>query len=567
MMLRYLTASDKSNWIHDEQSQRGFPWRCGFRRHTTGILMWPKPIPVTLSDGTEAVILLMDTQGTFDNTSTVHESSTVFALSALLSSLQIYNITGNLQNDDLEHLQLFTEYGRLALEDTSSKPFQKLLILVRDWEHVHDLPLGAGGGNELVKEWLDTPSGKKELEEVRKHIRGCFGQIEGFLLPHPGRVVARSPNFTGSSAEMDPEFVDKLNELMPQILAPENMTVKRIAGNSVTARLLYTFFERYADLFQSDTLPKPTNIMQATAEANNVAAAQDAKMQYIKEMERLKSDEHPSLSQAELLAKHLKASENAMKAFTDRKKMSDWKLSEKYRLRLIEDIEDWYKFVELANNTRRQKERLNAEKYNMGLVRTCKMTYIKAMEHLVGEDAGFASLKELNSAHEEARRKALDQFKEEEKIFEGIEKDSQHTLNHEIDSEFRQMLFNNDVRKKNYKAAHANMKAVANARQVYHSMMSVMAESEALTVKELQKLHEKSMTAAVDTFKSLKKGDERIADGYLEYMKVDMQRELHSYLSAHRHKQEMKKVQEKLRAMTEEVEDAEESSSGWCTIQ
>ena len=44
-------------------------------------------------------------------------------------ALQVYNLTSNIQEDDLQHLQLFTEYGRLALEDSGETPFQKLQVV------------------------------------------------------------------------------------------------------------------------------------------------------------------------------------------------------------------------------------------------------------------------------------------------------------------------------------------------------------------------------------------------------------------------------------------------------
>ena len=44
----------------------------------------------------------------------------------MLSSVLVYNLTANIQEDDLQHLELFTEYGRLALEDSGETPFQKL---------------------------------------------------------------------------------------------------------------------------------------------------------------------------------------------------------------------------------------------------------------------------------------------------------------------------------------------------------------------------------------------------------------------------------------------------------
>ena len=66
----------------------------------------------------------MDTQGAFDSQSTVKDCATVFALSLMISSVHIYNLMQNLQEDDLQHLHLFTEYGKIALEDSPETPFQ-----------------------------------------------------------------------------------------------------------------------------------------------------------------------------------------------------------------------------------------------------------------------------------------------------------------------------------------------------------------------------------------------------------------------------------------------------------
>lgn len=48
----------------------------------------------------------MDTQGTFDHTSTVKDATTIFAMSTLISSVQIYNLSGIIKEDDLQHLQV-----------------------------------------------------------------------------------------------------------------------------------------------------------------------------------------------------------------------------------------------------------------------------------------------------------------------------------------------------------------------------------------------------------------------------------------------------------------------------
>ena len=61
----------------------------------------------------------MDTQGTFDSNSTVKDNATVFAMSTMLSSVQIYNLSSNIKEDDLQHLQVRIFQNNLYYEGIS----------------------------------------------------------------------------------------------------------------------------------------------------------------------------------------------------------------------------------------------------------------------------------------------------------------------------------------------------------------------------------------------------------------------------------------------------------------
>ena len=89
--LRYLQSgcNPNSDWLGDLQTPlKGFSWRGGSERDTTGILMWSEPFCFKLDNGKEFAIILMDTQGAFDSEYTVRDSATVFALSTMTSSIQ-----------------------------------------------------------------------------------------------------------------------------------------------------------------------------------------------------------------------------------------------------------------------------------------------------------------------------------------------------------------------------------------------------------------------------------------------------------------------------------------------
>ena len=57
-------------------------------------------------------VILVDTQGMFDNETTMALTASIFGLSTLLSSYQIYNVDKRIQEDNLQQLALFSEYGR-----------------------------------------------------------------------------------------------------------------------------------------------------------------------------------------------------------------------------------------------------------------------------------------------------------------------------------------------------------------------------------------------------------------------------------------------------------------------
>lgn len=112
---------NEGGWSMVEEAEirreASFQWRGGEQRQTTGIWMWSEPFirESKASNGEKVAVLLMDTQGMFDNETTMTLTAQIFGLSTLVSSFQIYNVDKRIQEDNLQHLALFSEYGRMAL--------------------------------------------------------------------------------------------------------------------------------------------------------------------------------------------------------------------------------------------------------------------------------------------------------------------------------------------------------------------------------------------------------------------------------------------------------------------
>ncbi|KAM6969715.1 atlastin-1 isoform 1-T1 [Tautogolabrus adspersus] len=341
-MLRYMYKQASDGWLGDsEEPLTGFSWRGGSERETTGIQIWSEVFLVDKPDGRKVAVLLMDTQGTFDSQSTLRDSATVFALSTMISSMQVYNISQNVQEDDLQHLQLFTEYGRLAMEETFLKPFQSMIFLVRDWSFPYEFPYGQEGGMKFLEKRLKISENQhEELQNVRKHIHSCFTNISCFLMPHPGLKVATNPHFDGRIKEIDGDFLNNLKVLVPWLLSPRSIDVKEINGSEITCRGLLEYFKAYIKIYQGEELPHPKSMLQATAEANNLAAVAAARDLYNKKMEEVCGGDRPFLAPSELQARHSAIREEALQVFRGVKKMGGEEFSRRYLQQLEGEIDE-----------------------------------------------------------------------------------------------------------------------------------------------------------------------------------------------------------------------------------
>lgn len=235
---------------------------------TIGIWMWSEIFTHDFENGDKVAIILLDTQGIFDSETTVKECTTIFGLTTTLSSVQLFNVKEQIQEDDLQHLDMFTAYASYILNQTNERAFQTLNFVVRDWPYPQDTRDKYGWEGQMVIDRIMADDAKRspQMRELRDRIRSSFQDVSAFLLPHPGMRVARGNAFTGDLKQIDPEFILYVKELVQDTCAPENLLIKKINGQKVRARDLVLYFKDYLDIF--NTMPPPDTLFEVDFIAN-----------------------------------------------------------------------------------------------------------------------------------------------------------------------------------------------------------------------------------------------------------------------------------------------------------
>ncbi|XP_015249693.1 PREDICTED: atlastin-1 [Cyprinodon variegatus] len=140
--------------------------------------------------------------------------------------------------------------------------------------------------------------------------------------------------------KIDGEFINNLKILIPWILSPRNIDVKEINGSKITCRGLLEYFKAYIKIYQGEELPHPKSMLQATAEANNLAAVAAAKDLYNKKMEEVCGGDRPFLAPSELQNRHGAIREEALQLFRGVKKMGGEEFSRRYLQQLESEIDE-----------------------------------------------------------------------------------------------------------------------------------------------------------------------------------------------------------------------------------
>lgn len=365
--MRHPTKPMKNldNWICDENEKlTGFSWRAGVRRDTTGITFWSDVFLHDAENGDKLAIIIVDSQGLFDNQTTVEDNAKVFSISTLMSSQLILNLSGVIQEDQLQYLQFATEFANFSSPTAvaGQKAFQNFMFLIRDWSNPDEFEFGVDGGQKYLNEVLKIkPSQTEDLKSVRHHIKDSFDSLSCCLLPYPGNSVSRDSTYDGRWGSMDEDFARELKASITELLKPEKLVVKKVNNVEMTSASLNDYLRDVFNIFKTSKAPKASTIYESTVESFMTKFVE-------KSFEIFKAKLQSPDDESQLQIFINLARNEALSHFDTTKKMGSQDHVAKFRGNLERKIEAYtieYRALSMAHIMKlrdEQKKKLDAEK-------------------------------------------------------------------------------------------------------------------------------------------------------------------------------------------------------------
>lgn len=247
--------------MRNASSSNGFAWKKTMTLVTKGIMMWSEIFTHDYENGTKVAIILWDTQGLSHSETSTRDVALVSALTTVLSSVQCLNLEKRFDRVyDLHYFELFYGYSQITLNQTNAigKPLQNLVFIVRDYDFSNEKSFGW----HKLKEF-ESKNQTKDYHETLKRLTNTFDDVKVFLMPHPGQGV-RNDNYTGDVSVIDREFRNQLTVLIPRILNPENLVIKKINGENLKIRDLAQSIRIYFNCYNTNKNLLRENLLEVS---------------------------------------------------------------------------------------------------------------------------------------------------------------------------------------------------------------------------------------------------------------------------------------------------------------
>jgi atlastin len=365
--LKYLKSEGKGDWMN-LTLEPGFEWRGGTALGTEGIHIWSEPL-IRKVDGREMVILLLDTQGSFDSETTFLQNAAIFAISTLLSSVLIFNVMNDVA-DTLQFLQYFIGYADLAItrqdtaEDEEGAPFQSLLFLLRDYLYPSEFMFGyyddeckpVTQERNFKLEMLNVREGQPEdVRFTHGQILKSFQDVGAYLMPEPEKGLKYNDNVE----QMGDEFKEFVKDFVERVLDPNRIVLKTVSGVRVTGTELKGFVKAWEKLFRDEALPQIDNLYNTTVKAQFQMAFKTALDYFDSEMKAFVSSRPDGVSDDALNAKKILVIVKAEEVFNSRNRMGGKETKEKFLEEFAEEAEarsEVYSSINTSNLSRKKMQ-------------------------------------------------------------------------------------------------------------------------------------------------------------------------------------------------------------------
>ncbi|XP_038636286.1 sporulation-specific protein 15-like [Scyliorhinus canicula] len=297
-LLRRLSNLDcgDQEWMGGtDEKLCGFEWRPGSNATTKGVFIWSTPFLIKTQQGQMAVFLV-DTEGCDGVGQDKGISVQLSALSMLLSSYLIFNISSKINQTDLEFLEIFLDVAQKVGEVLNLDPIQHLDILVRDWyADTHGKEAGMKYLDEVLKKLKNSKTQDQPFIEKQLSTSQCF------LLPHPGKTIACTS--TGRLMDMADDFrqylVDYINCTFQDLPTSGR---KDLSGSILTSTQLFQRIKLFSKTIEKCSVMTKTPLQMSNA-IWNMKQREDKRrtfQNYIKKqggdtedyLERLKTSPH-----------------------------------------------------------------------------------------------------------------------------------------------------------------------------------------------------------------------------------------------------------------------------------